>query len=188
MTLNITLDMNCIIGLESEEVATTCLREIVAFHNIKKINIKIPGISAAEKLSNGGKLKSFLDFKKRIDKLSIRKFTILRPFAIWDMTYFDYCIFPDDEMIEFDKKIQKIIFPQIPICLPSDYQENKIIKWKNARCDVVSMWCHIYYSGDIFVTSDRHFLKEKVKNDLQKIGSKNILSPTETLEFIKNNI
>jgi hypothetical protein len=50
------------------------------------------------------------------------------------------------------------------------------------QSDVLSMWCHIYCNGDIFVTGDNHFHKSK-KPQLIKLGAKQILKPNEVLAF-----
>lgn len=50
-------------------------------------------------------------------------------------------------------------------------------KWLNAKCDVLALWSHIYYGGDIFVTSDENFHKEKKLPHLLHLGAGAILRP-----------
>ena len=58
--------------------------------------------------------------------------------------------------------------------------ENLDPTWRNAVCDVKSMWSHIWYKGDIFVTSDGNFLRSK-KDPLIGLGAKAILRAEEAV-------
>ncbi len=58
-------------------------------------------------------------------------------------------------------------------------------EWRRDKCDVLSLWCHIWYQGDVFVTADKNFHKATKKPALIKLGAKSILRPCETVEFLK---
>jgi hypothetical protein len=58
--------------------------------------------------------------------------------------------------------------------------------WRNKKCDVLSMWCHIYYGGDIFVTSDKNFFKKLPP--LLEIGVGDILRPCDALARIREHL
>jgi hypothetical protein len=103
------------------------------------------------------------------------------------MTYWDYCIWTDEAMDELDKKIHLVLFPKIPVSF-ADYAKLRNINpdkltsgWRNPKCDVISLWCHIYYQHEIFVTNDSNFHKKTKKEPLLKLGSNKILRPLETL-------
>ena len=80
------------------------------------------------------------------------------------MAYWDHCVYgPSD----FEEPLHKILFPMIPFKY-ADYCQHYGIdpksgvihkKWRRAKCDVLTMWCHIHYSNDVFITNDRNFHK-----------------------------
>ncbi|HTD90844.1 MAG TPA: hypothetical protein VK663_09290, partial [Burkholderiales bacterium] len=47
----------------------------------------------------------------------------------------------------------------------------------NRFCDVQNMWCHIRSGNDIFVTSDRNFLKATKLPVLIAIGARHVCLP-----------
>jgi len=54
-------------------------------------------------------------------------------------------------------------------------------KWLNAKCDVLALWSHIWYKGDIFVTRDEIFFNTTKKSPLEKLGAKKIMYPYEAV-------
>ena len=53
-----------------------------------------------------------------------------------DMTFYDYCLVGDNNMINLEQQIHQILFPTIPFSF-SKCSDNKMEqKWKNAKCDV----------------------------------------------------
>ena len=91
------------------------------------------------------------------------------------------------------QKIQKIIHPTFEMeyedyCKKRGYELDNPKAWRNwvnAKCDVLAMWSHIWYKGDIFVTTDNHFFKSK-KSALLKLGAGDILKPKEALQKLKS--
>jgi len=58
-------------------------------------------------------------------------------------------------------------------------------RWMNKKCDVLTLWSHIWYEGDIFVTRDTNFHRKAEK--LIKLGARKILTPVETLTLISQD-
>jgi len=99
-------------------------------------------------------------------------------------------------MIKLERKIHNILFPQIEF----NYKEfckkrninlnNKSLnkKWLNVKCDVLSLWCHIYYNGDIFVTRDNNFYKVTKLKKLIVLGVGYILTPQQAVIKIIDTI
>ena len=48
-------------------------------------------------------------------------------------------------------------------------------EWRNRKCDVLALWCHLNYGGDIFVTTDTNFMK---RERVVQLGVK-VMSPCE---------
>lgn len=191
--MKITFDLNCVIALENNEPTVHDIKELIKFHNKNRIDITIPGISASEQPTDNIIEQSFQDFKKRIEELSARNMCILQPLAVWDFTFWEYCIWTTDEMENLEKNIYSTLFPGQDHYWP-DYARTHNIseevidkRYRNMKCDSISLWCHIYYGTDIFVTSDNHFLKKSVFPKLKDLGAKLILRPEETLTLIKRN-
>jgi hypothetical protein len=187
MTVNLTLDFNCIISLENKDEFSNYLQSLVNLHDKDIVNLSVPAISASEKLLNGEYVDNIQKFLDRIYKLSKRKFEVLRPRGIWGMTYWDYCVWDGEALIELEKKIHKVLFPKLPFAFTNyanlHHLNPDILtpKWRNPKCDVISMWCHIYYQKDIFVTNDDNFHKHTKKEPLIELGAKNILRPFEII-------
>ncbi len=187
MTITLTFDFNCIISLENNDEFSTHLQKLIELHDRDLVNISVPAISASEKLPNGEYVDNIQKFIDRVSKLSTRRFEILKPMLIFDMTYWDYCIWADDAMIELEKDIRLILFPNFPKSY-AEYAKKQNInpeilvpKWRNSECDVVSLWCHIIYQHDVFVTNDNNFHRQLKKEKLLKLGSKKIIRPLEAL-------
>jgi hypothetical protein len=53
----------------------------------------------------------------------------------------------------------------------------------NKKCDVLGLWSHIWYDGDIFVTRDKKDIRRKAE-ELIMLGAKSVLTPPEALALI----
>ncbi len=191
--MKITLDTNSLIDLNNGGIAAQEIQKLIDLHTQGEIQLRIVGISASERTSTGGYLSNFSDFQHWIEGLGLKDIEILKPFAIFDITYFDWSIWSDEEMSQLEEKVFTTLFPNINPNLLQYFEANGVPpdnqhllrKWKNAKCDSVAYWCHIYYKGDIFVTRDKNFHRSK-KGHLLSLGGKDILLPSELLEFLTN--
>jgi hypothetical protein len=57
--------------------------------------------------------------------------------------------------------------------------------WRNHKCDVLAMWCHIHYGGDVFVTTDRNFMKASKQQRLEALGAREIQTPCGALSLVR---
>ena len=187
------MDTNCIIALEKKEESAPYIRKLIQMHKNGKINLRIVAISASEKLPSGTYLLNFKEFLKRIKDVGLSEAKILEPICYWDMTYWDHCVWGDEKLSEREEEIQKIIHPTYEMtyadhCKKHGYQiddPKKWQKWVNAKCDVLAMWSHIWYKGDIFVTIDGDFFKKTRKHSLIELGAGDILRPNEAVRKLK---
>ncbi len=188
--MRIILDFNCVIALENREKSTKYLQKLLSLHDQNQIDICVPAIAGVEKLPNGEYSTTLSDLQNRLYKLSKRPFEILDTLAYLDMWFFGHGMFGNDELAELDKNIHEILFPDIPyewekyskLC---DVDPNySLEKWKNIRCDVITMWCHIFHKTDIFVSSDSNFFKSTKIDGLYKLGADKVLKPKEAYEFV----
>jgi hypothetical protein len=142
---------------------------------------------ASEKLVNGKMVENFNDFKKFLEKFGFKDVEILPPLCYLDISFCDYCLLAGQDMVRLEKEIHGIMFPKTEFEY-SEYCKKKGINinkkpldkdWLNTKCDVLSIWSHIYHKKDIFITKDTDFHNNKDK--LIKLGVKEILYPKAVL-------
>lgn len=120
-------------------------------------------------------------FEQLLQQAGIESLSRLAPMKIWDVTFWDHDLWCDVQMSAKAKEIADILFgesPPIDITGESD-DSPKVATWLNRICDVQSMWCHLHYQNDIFVTSDSNFHKATKQPRLLALGAKQIVRPEE---------
>ena len=111
-------------------------------------------------------IKNFRDFEIYVSNFGINNPKYLKPPFYCDLAFCDYCILSRLETKELEKEIHYILFPKIKFEY-GDFKKEKSIKnedsnngiirrWKNAKCDVLMIWCHIWYKKDIFISLDNN--------------------------------
>jgi hypothetical protein len=192
--MKVTLDHNCLIALENNESQARSIHELIAMHNDKKVAVRVVGIGASERLKGGTYAANFDEFKKRIAAVGLSQMEMLKPIGHWDITFWDWCIYADDQMVQLERDIHNVICPYIEFDFalfcqsqrldPNSKEINR--KWRNAKCDVLTLWSHIYYDGDIFVTADiDDFQTGTKKPGLIALGAGDILTPAEAVAKIR---
>ena len=154
----------------------------------RAITLQVPAIAASERQSGGGHLANFTEFQQRIARLGIGDAVLLRPLAYFGLAFWDWGVISGPELRERERRIHEVLFPSIAFdatdhCPPDNEAGRK--RWRNAKCDVLAMWCHIHYGGDIFVTRDRDFLKHSARSRLEQMGANKIATPEDTLAIVK---
>lgn len=82
-------------------------------------------------------------------------------------------------MEELEAKIRDVLFPGIQLEAPTSEKEAHV--WRNKLCDVLVAWSHAYHQWDVLVTRDENFHKKK--NDLVKLGIKEVMYPVEAAKL-----
>ncbi len=157
--MKITLDHNCLIHLERETKEGNLIRKIL---NNKSCSCFVVNIGASELLKQGIRPDRYDLFEKFLQKLQIEKLTRLNPMILFDVSFFDRSIFADDAMKSLADKIYSILFENFKQIEISDVGINSKegYKWLNRVCDAHSLWSHIHYKNDIFLTTDKNFTKK----------------------------
>ncbi len=190
--MNVTLDTNCIIDLEKNTPTAIFLRQLVSFHDAQTINLRVVAISASERKPDGTYPASFNEFKQKIGSAGLGHVEILPTLAYPGMAFPDWCYPTGGEPGSLERKIHEILFPTIDFdnldyrtrVLNDPASDTGDPKWRNAKCDVLVLWSHIHFNGDMFVTSDRNFRKQSKRARLIAVGAGNILSPQEAASTI----
>jgi len=176
--MRLTLDHNVIIDLAKDAPNTICLREVLAEQKHQGFVVEI---GASEMRQRGIRPDRFDLFEELLDEAGIRALPRLTPMMIWDVTFWDHGLWSDDAMMNRATEIEQVLFgesPQIEIAsTPQDSPQ--FAAWLNRVCDVQTMWCHLHYENEVFVTSDRNFHKATKAPRLLAMGAGRIAKPEE---------
>jgi hypothetical protein len=190
---NVTFDNPCIIDLERNRENAPLIRKLVQMHRNKEICLRVVATSASElKPDKKTHPQHFDEFKQRMKSIGLDDVQILLTLGRLDVSFFDYSIYSDRWKDELEKEIQAILFGENEVefsdfCRKHGYdKENKEAwnEWIRRKCDVLTLWGHIWYNGDIFVTNDSNFHKETKKPRLTELGSGKILRPLEAVKML----
>lgn len=185
--MNVTFDTNCIIALEENRNEARDLHRIVQSATERSLKLRVVAISASERQADGDISESFGDFEAKIAKVGLQEAEILLPPFVWDVTYWDHCIWATDEDWKQAEEIHRILFPTCPFeyedyCRRFDLDPiapDVDRRWRNRVIDTLALWSHIYNGGGVFVTSDNDFHGPEKKLMLAQLGSGEILRPNE---------
>ena len=90
-------------------------------------------------------------------------------------------LFPRIEFKWHDHATKHGIDPGAPV----DTSKKEWLRWRNAKCDTLAMWCHIHYGNAVFVTRDKDFLKASKKVALTALGARQVLTPAEAAALLQ---
>jgi len=176
--MKLTLDHNVIIDLAKGSANVARLREVLANGQCQGCVVEI---GASEMRQRGIRPDRYDLFEELLEEAGIRSLPRLAPMMILDVTFWDHSLWSDDAMLNRATEIEKILFgesPRIDITGEPDISPN-FAAWLNRVCDVHTMWCHLHYANDVFVTSDRNFHKATKLPRLQTMGVGRICRPEE---------
>jgi hypothetical protein len=178
--MRLTLDHNVIIDLAKNSPNTMHLREVLAGGQHQAYVVEI---GASEMRQRGIRPDRFDLFDELLDEAGIRPLPRLTPMMIWDVTFLDHGLSSDEAMSKRATEIEEILFGESPrIEFPNESEaenSSQFGAWLNRMCDVQTMWCHIHYGNDVFVTSDRNFHKVTKAPRLMAMGAGRIAKPEE---------
>jgi len=192
--LNVTLDNNCIIDLEQNNAMATYIKKLIQMHRDRKINLKVVAISASERKPDRTYVSHFDEFKARITKIGLSDLEILKTIAYAGLAFAGHCLASGGALGKLEREVQGIMFPKIELsygdfCKIRNLDPNNKKawqRWTNVKCDVLALWSHIWYKGNIFVTTDEDFHKKTVKPRLVTLGAGKILRPDEAVRLLAN--
>ena len=174
--MKVTLDHNCIIHLENRTDVGLKIERIVADPQYECF---VVNIGASEMREKGIRPDQFEKFEELLGSAGIAHLPRLHPVMIWDVTFWDRCVWASDEMIKLSGAIRTVLFGNSP---PIDIAAEGIDssagrKWLNQTCDVETLRCHIDSGNDIFLTTDANFTKETKLPKLLALGARGICHP-----------
>lgn len=183
--LKFTLDTNCIIAVNDQRSDVQAIRQLADAHRDGRADVALVAISASERQRDGAMLDNYTKFEERLRSLNLAHLEILLPMDYSDVMFWDACVCADQNMADFEAKIQAILFPNVPVswakyCQNQGLDPDDLVidkKWKNAKCDVQAFWCHAHNTRDVFVTSDKNFHSEVKKKSLLDLAGGRIELP-----------
>lgn len=167
--MKITLDHNCLIDLERSAQRGQIIRSLIENHDHQCF---IVNIGASELLKLGVRPDHYSTFENLLISLKIDYLARLDPIGIYGATFYGRCLYSSPEAELLLEKIEEILFGKR---IPFEEDQNK---WLNQTCDIHTLWSHIHYGNELFLTSDKNFLKSK-KKSLEELGAGKICNPEE---------
>jgi hypothetical protein len=184
-----TLDTNCAIDVEEGRPDAPFIRELVDRHG-RNINVAISAIGASERLRDKSYAKNFSQFQRKMEAIGFEALELLPPLAYIDIFFWDCCVMAD-ETESLERDIHSVLFPNIEFMwveyakvrgLPVDAMDRN---WRNAKCDVLGLWCHIRHGSGVFVTSDSNFHASTKQDKLRALGAGTIAYPKDAATLAK---
>lgn len=141
----------------------------------------VVNIGASEMRERGIRPDNFKLFENLLASAGIDHLPRINPMLIFDVSFFDRCVFGSDETVKLSEDINSILFGNSdPISIETEGIDSQAgRKWLNRLCDVHSMWCHIQNNNDVFLTADGNFTKETKLPQLLELGAGRICHPCE---------
>jgi hypothetical protein len=147
-------------------------------------------MSASERQKDGNRTHNFSEFESRLAALGLSHLNIVLPMMYWDITFWDRGLLSDNAMVDLERQIHLILFPNVQFLWQDYCRDNGIDpppnspegKWRNCKCDVQAIWSHIYAKRNVFVTSDRNFHNKKA--DLFALGADQIEYPDSAVRLL----
>jgi hypothetical protein len=185
-----TMDTNCIIDVEDARPNGQFVRPLVEMNGSNGVKVAVSAIGASERQRTGGYAKNCSEFKDKLKAIGFDGLELLPPLAYFDICFWDHCV-AADETDNLEQRLHEILFPSIEFAwvdfakargLPDDAIDKT---WRNAKCDVLGLWCHIKHGGGFFVTSDTNFHAVTKKSKLEALGAGAIVYPQDALALAK---
>lgn len=137
--------------------------------------VGLAATTAAERQRDGKYLPNFGVFQARLKAAGLDHLELLKPVAVFDLTYFDWCVFAGDDDDAELRRIRDVLFSSpydydqaVPSDIDAADREKAEHKWRNRRLDGLGLHCHIRSGGDAYVTSDENFVKATKRPPLRR--------------------
>lgn len=194
--LTVTIDTNILVDLEAGAPRSAPVRRLLEDTQSQRMEVRLPAIIASERQRGGRYLDDFDAFVRRATAMGFSEKSLVYPIGCWGVTFWERCLWASDESAALERTIHSILFEHRPFECPeglgSDFKVDPphpdYVAWRNAKCDVMMMWCHIHYGADVFITADENFQKASKKTRLIEIGAKQIIAPKDVAQFFDREL
>jgi hypothetical protein len=187
----VTIDTNCIIGLEEERDYAPIIRDLIQMNKSGDIQLQVVAISASEKQPDGRMAENYSLFRDRLKRSELDAAKVLHPPMILGITYLGSGRLNWREMIIFRHEVHSILWPNSPEEL-KDFEKTVDTskpgwqwKWRNKLCDTLAYACHLEAGGGLFVSNDNVFHGDK-KDYLLSLFGGEIVKPIDAKTRLLN--
>jgi len=165
-----TLDTNCLIDVEQSRAAAREVRALADAHAAGTADVAVIAMSASENPQAGRSIDNFSEFEDHLASLRLAHLNIVLPMMYLDISFWDHSLWADDAMIDLERQIHSILFPNVQFLWRDYCRDNGINpppnssfgKWRNCKCDVQAIWSQIHSKRNVFVTRDGNFHKKEL--------------------------
>jgi hypothetical protein len=192
--MRLALDRNCLIDIEQDRPAAIYVKNLIKHNEDGKVIVSVLGITASELQKDGTYTSNFVGFREWLKSLDADGLNLLKPIAVWDVTFWDWSMVGTDEDLQLVATLHDLMFPKIsnswidyanacgvdPLTLDTKLGR----KWRNAHCDAQAAWACVKYDQDIFVTSNTKDFQKNI-SQLTKLGLKGVATPGEASKFLQ---
>lgn len=176
--MKLTLDHNVVIDLASHSPNVADLRQAIADDSHQGFVVEM---GASEMRERGITPDRYDLFEALLADAGIAHLPRLAPMLYWDVSFWDRAVWSGESMRKLANDIEAVLFGRSqPIDIRGEPAGSPVrAAWLNRLCDVQSMWCHIHYGNNVFVSSDRNFLKATKLPRLLALGAGAVCRPED---------
>ena len=166
--MRITLDLNCLIDVEeNRRPHVESVLELRRLADAGAVELSIPASAASERRgSDKPRITNFGQFERWVAQLGFRNVEFLAPILYLDFSFLDYAVLAGGPGSVLDQKIHDAVAPNLPYQGPAPHQAGR---WRNAKCDVQAVWCHVRYRTDALCTRDAKLISRSKR--LAQLGA-----------------
>jgi len=190
---NVTLDNMCIIDLEQNRKDASQIGRLIQMHHNNEISLRVVAASASElKRDKKTHPSHFDEFKKRLASTSLGQVRVLPTLCYVGVSFVGHCLVGGGWLSKLEEEVQKVLFGEgeteySDFCRKYGYDEKSKEEWNDwirRKCDVLTLWSPMWYSGDIFVARDNIFFKPTNRSKLIQLGVGKIMKPTDAVKLL----
>lgn len=131
--MKVTLDHNCVIDLANRTTTGDLVRKLVRNENYQCF---VVNIGASEMRKRGVEPSRYDKFEELLSEGGIDHLPRLDPLAIWDITFWDRCLWVDTVMSNLSDSIETVLFGAKLKGMPPEGLDSPAgKKWLNRLCD-----------------------------------------------------
>lgn len=171
--MRLTLDSDCLTDLENRTGQAAAIWELIALHRAGQIQLFVSAISPAEDRRGKAAAENDHELEDRLKALGINDLPSVLPTGRNEMSFWGAAVYADDND-RLAEKIRSVVHSTVDTLFLTS-RTRKVLN------DVEGLAAHIRSGHDIFVTSNKQFLKDSRRQPLLALGARDILTPEDAL-------
>jgi hypothetical protein len=170
----VTLDTNCLLDVEKERPAAADVLTLRALHG-DVINLRLVAAAATDV-----RAKTFYEFEGWLNGLGFSDCQILLPIGVYGIAFYGRAVYGDGSPTSLYANLWGIFEANGTPSTPGSQRHRRLLH------DVLMMWSHLTYGGDVFVTRDiADFVDRgtaRSSRSLEPVASLHLLQPSPTAD------